>query len=247
LRSSEPLLERLQKIIARAGVASRRAAEKMIRQGRVSVNGRTITELGTKADTRRDEIRVDGNLISQSQGGEKIYILLNKPRGYLTTLDDPEGRPTVTDLIDDVTERIFPVGRLDYDSEGLLLMTNDGDFANRVQHPRFKVSKTYLAKIKGNIARKELDTLKQGTRLEDGDFRPLTVFVDKRNKKSCWLKLTIVEGRNRVIRRFFETLGYPVTRLIRIAIDDIEIGNLKQGKFRYLKAKEIRKLSSVKN
>jgi len=241
------LLERLQKIIARAGIASRRAAERMIRQGRVSVNGRTITELGTKADTRRDEIRVDGSLISRSQGGEKIYILLNKPRGYLTTLDDPEGRPVVTDLLEDITERVFPVGRLDYDSEGLLLLTNDGDFANRVQHPRFEVSKTYLAKIKGNISKKDLDAIKQGTSLEDGDFRPLTVLVDKRNKKSCWLKLTIAEGRNRVIRRFFESMGYPVMRLIRIAIDDIETGNLKQGKFRYLKAREIRKLSSVKN
>jgi 23S rRNA pseudouridine2605 synthase len=240
-------MDRLQKIIARAGIASRRTAEMMIRQGRVSVNGRTITELGTKADTRSDEIRVDGNLISQSQGGGKIYILLNKPRGYLTTLDDPEGRPVVTDLIEDVAERVFPVGRLDYDSEGLLLLTNDGDFANRVQHPRFQVSKTYLAKIKGNVGKKDLDSIKQGTRLEDGDFRPLTVFVDKRNKKSCWLRLTISEGRNRVIRRYFETMGYPVMRLIRIAIGDIETGTLKQGKYRYLKTKEIRKLSLVKN
>ncbi len=237
--------DRLQKIIARAGIASRRAAERMIREGRVSLNGQIITELGTKADAGKDEIRVDGNLISH--GGSKIYILLNKPRGYLTTLDDPGGRPTVAGLIDDVTERIFPVGRLDYDSEGLLLMTNDGDFANRVQHPRFQVSKTYLAKIKGNIGRKELDLLKQGTRLEDGDFRPVTVLLDKRNKKSCWLKLTITEGRNRVIRRYFETMGYPVVRLIRIAIHDIEIGDLKQGEFRYLKPKEIRKLASVKN
>lgn len=241
------MLERLQKIIARAGIASRRAAETMIRQGRVSVNGRTITELGTKADTRRDEIRVDGNLISHSQGAEKVYILLNKPRGYLTTLHDPEGRPVVTDLIEDIAERIFPVGRLDYDSEGLLLMTNDGDFANRVQHPRFEVSKTYLAKIKGNIARKDLDAIKLGTRLEDGDFRPLTVLVDKRNTKSCWLRLTIAEGRNRVIRRYFETMGYPVMRLIRVAIGDIETGNLKQGAYRYLKGKEIRKLNSGKN
>jgi 23S rRNA pseudouridine2605 synthase len=240
-------MDRLQKIIARAGIASRRTAEMMIRQGRVSVNGRTITELGTKADTRSDEIRVDGNLISQSQGGGKIYILLNKPRGYLTTLDDPEGRPVVTDLIEDVAERVFPVGRLDYDSEGLLLLTNDGDFANRVQHPRFQVSKTYLAKIKGNVGKKDLDSMKQGTRLEDGDFRPLTVFVDKRNKKSCWLRLTISEGRNRVIRRYFETMGYPVMRLIRIAIGDIETGTLKQGKYRYLKTKEIRKLILVKN
>jgi 23S rRNA pseudouridine2605 synthase len=240
-------MDRLQKIIARAGIASRRTAEMMIRQGRVSVNGRTITELGTKADTRSDEIRVDGNLISQSQGGGKIYILLNKPRGYLTTLDDPEGRPVVTDLIEDVAERVFPVGRLDYDSEGLLLLTNDGDFANRVQHPRFQVSKTYLAKIKGNVGKKDLDSIKQGTRLEDGDFRPLTVFVDKRNKKSCWLRLTISEGRNRVIRRYFETMGYPVMRLIRIAIGDIETGTLKQGKYRYLKTKEIRKLILVKN
>ncbi|MEA3470801.1 MAG: pseudouridine synthase, partial [Thermodesulfobacteriota bacterium] len=166
---------------------------------------------------------------------------------YLTTLDDPGGRPVVTDLIEDVAERVFPVGRLDYDSEGLLLMTNDGDFANRVQHPRFEVSKTYLAKIKGNITRKELDSIKKGTRLEDGDFRPLAVFFGKKNKKRCWLRLTIVEGRNRVIRRFFEAMGYPVTRLIRIAIDDIEIANLKQGEYRYLKAKEIRKLGLVKN
>lgn len=239
------MLERIQKIIARAGIASRRSAEKMIREGRVSVGGKIITELGTKADGESDEIRVDGNLISQ--GRSKIYLLLNKPRGYLTTLDDPGGRPIVSDLIVGISERVFPVGRLDYDSEGLLLMTNDGDFAQRVQHPMFKVSKTYLAKVKGNITKKEFDVIKRGAKLEDGDFRPYDVSLDKRNKKSCWIKLTIFEGRNRVIRRFFDTLNYPVTRLIRIAIDDIYIDGLKQGEFRYLKSKEIKKLSLTKN
>ncbi|TFG38367.1 MAG: rRNA pseudouridine synthase [Syntrophobacterales bacterium] len=238
-------MERIQKIIARAGIASRRSAEKMIREGRVSVGGKIITELGTKADGEHDEIRVDGNLISQ--GRSKIYLLLNKPRGYLTTLDDPGGRPIVNDLIVGISERVFPVGRLDYDSEGLLLMTNDGDFAHRVQHPMFKVSKTYLAKVKGNITKKEFDVIKRGAKLEDGDFRPYDVSLDKRNKKSSWIKLTIFEGRNRVIRRFFDTLNYPVTRLIRIAIDDIYIDDLKQGEFRYLKSKEIKKLSLTKN
>lgn len=232
--------ERLQKIIARAGIASRRAAEKMIREGRVSLNGKVVTELGMKADAMRDAIRVNGNLISAETS--TVYLLMNKPKGYLTTLDDPHGRPVVGDLIDDISERVFPVGRLDYDSEGLLLMTNDGDFANRVQHPKFMVSKTYMAKVQGTVTREELDVIKKGAKLEDGYFKPYNVSVKKRNKKSSWLTLTIFEGRNRVIRRFFDAMGHPVTRLIRVAIADIDIADLKQGKWRFLQAKEVRRL-----
>ncbi len=234
--------ERLQKIIANAGVASRRAAEEMIRQGRVSVNGAVVRELGTKAGPE-DEIRIDGMLISTEVS--RIYVMVNKPAGYVTTLKDPEGRPIITDLVGGVQERIFPVGRLDYDSEGLIFLTNDGDFAQKLQHPRFRIPKTYLVKIKGNLTGKELRDMKKGTRLEDGDFRPEILEIEKINPRSSWLRLTTHEGRNRVVRRFMEAMGHPVARLIRIAVDGISLGKLKEGEYRHLKPVEIRKLISI--
>lgn len=233
------MIERLQKIIANAGIASRRAAEEMIRQGRVSVNGVVVRELGTKAGPE-DEIRIDGKLIATEV--DKVYLMLNKPQGYVTTLKDPEGRPIVTDLIGDIRERVFPVGRLDYDSEGLLLLTNDGDFAQKLQHPRFRIPKTYMVKIKGNLTKKEINEMKRGLRLQDGMFVPEELEIEKVNKKSCWLKLTIHEGRNRVLRRFFEAVHHPVARLIRIAVGEIALGKLKEGEYRHLKPNEIRRL-----
>ena len=234
--------ERLQKIISNAGIASRRAAEEMIRQGRVSVNGAVVRELGTKAGPE-DEIRIDGMLISTEVS--KIYVMVNKPAGYVTTLKDPEGRPIITDLVRDIQERIFPVGRLDYDSEGLIFLTNDGDFSQKLQHPRFKIPKTYLVKIKGNLSGKEIREMKQGTRLEDGDFRPEGLEIEKVNDRSCWLRLTIHEGRNRVLRRFFEAMGHPVARLIRVALGDVSLGKLGEGEYRHLKPVEIKKLLAM--
>ena len=234
--------ERLQKIIANAGIASRRAAEEMILQGRISVNQEIIRKLGTKAGPE-DEIRVDGRLISTEVS--RVYLMLNKPSGYVTTLKDPEGRPIITDLIRDVQERVFPVGRLDYDSEGLIILTNDGDFAHRIQHPRFKIPKTYLVKVKGKLTKADIQNVKHGVDLEDGRFRPESLDVEKINDKSCWLRLTIHEGRNRILRRFFEAVHHPVARLIRVAVGEISLGKLKEGEYRNLKQNEIRKLLSM--
>jgi 23S rRNA pseudouridine2605 synthase len=234
--------ERLQKIIAKAGIASRRAAEKMIQEGRVSVNRVSVRELGTKADINTDEIRVDGKLIFYEANESKIYLILHKPSGYITSVKDPQGRHIVMDLLPEGMNGVFPVGRLDYDSEGLLLMTNDGDFAHKIQHPKFSIPKTYRIKIMGKIADKEFRALEKGIVLSDGMFKPQTVQIEKVEKKSCWVMLTINEGRNRVIRRAFETLGYTVARLIRIAVSDIQLAGLKRGDYRYLTKKEVKKI-----
>lgn len=235
--------ERLQKIIAAAGVVSRRAAEKLISEGRVSVNRRVVNKLGAKADAQKDEIRVDGKLISTEVS--KKYLMLNKPGGYITSLKDPQGRPVVTDLIHDISERVFPVGRLDYDSEGLLLLTNDGSFAQRLQHPKFSIPKTYMAKVKGNITRTKIRVIKNGIELDDGKFVPSDIVLEKINRKSCWIKLTIFEGRNRIIRRVFESIGHPVLRLQRIAISDIYLDDLEVGEYRYLQKREVQRLLSL--
>lgn len=232
--------DRLQKILAHAGVASRRVAEQMIREGRVSVNDTVITQLGTKADIHRDTIKVNGKLIVTDVSN--VYLMINKPRGYLTTLKDTKGRPIVTDLLEGIPDRVFPIGRLDYDSEGLLLLTNDGDFAHRIQHPKFEITKTYRVKVKGSLSSEERGRIRKGTRLDDGEFTPVNVSIKKLNPGSCWLELTIHEGRNRVIRRFFDTLDHPVTRLIRVAIGDLHLDDLPQGEFRYLQKREVQRL-----
>lgn len=233
--------ERLQKILARCGVSSRRGAEQMMREGRVSVNGVTILQPGMKADIARDVIRVDGKIISEA-AVSPVYLMVHKPRGYVVTLRDPHGRPIVADLLRGVSERVFPVGRLDYDSEGLLLMTNDGDFSHRLQHPAFKVPKTYMVKVQGNLKRSDLETVRAGVMLDDGFFRPVWVSLEKTNRKSCWVEITILEGRNRIIRRLFESVYHPVVRLIRTAIADITLGDLKSGEYRYLQNREVQRL-----
>jgi 23S rRNA pseudouridine2605 synthase len=234
--------ERLQKILAASGISSRRAAEKIIVQGRVTVNGAVVSQLGAKADPDADEIRVDGMLILPE--ASKVYLMLHKPRGYVTTLNDPERRAVVTDLLPGISERIFPVGRLDYDSEGLLLLTNDGNFSQRVQHPRSKIPKTYMAKIDGNLTKNEIRALSEGIKLSDGNFKPENLQILRTNRKSSWLALTIAEGRNRLIRRGMESLGHPVVRLIRTAIADISLGNMKAGTFRHLTKREVQHLLS---
>ncbi len=232
--------ERVQKILSAAGISSRRTAEKMILDGRISVNGEVVKELGTKADPDQDEIRVDGSLISTEIS--RVYIMLNKPRGYVTTLKDPQGRPIVRDLLRDINERVFPVGRLDYESEGLLLLTNDGDFSQKLQHPRFKIPKRYLVKVRGSVTAKDMAAVEKGVKLEDGMFKPLEFKIEGRNPKSTWVYVTINEGRNRVIRRFFEELGHPVARLVRVGIGEIGLGDLMEGDYRHLKNWEIKKL-----
>jgi 23S rRNA pseudouridine2605 synthase len=234
--------ERLQKIIAGSGISSRRTAEKMITEGRVTVNNAVVRQLGAKADIGVDEIRADGKLILPETS--KVYLMLNKPKGYVTTLRDPQGRPIVADLLSGVSERIFPVGRLDYDSEGLLLMTNDGDFSLKIQHPRFMIPKTYMVKIEGNLTSSDLKMLQKGIKLKDGNFKPESFHILKTNRKSFWLDLTIAEGRNRLIRRVFESLDHSVIRLIRTAIADINLGGMKVGSFRHLTRKEVQHLLS---
>lgn len=231
--------ERLQKIIAQAGLASRREAEMMILAGRVSVNDQVSRKLGTKADIGKDEIRLDGMLIYTES--EKIYILLNKPRGYVTTLHDPQQRPIVMDLLRDVSTRVFPVGRLDYDSQGMLLITNDGDFAQRLLHPRFRIPKVYRVKIKGRLSRSEFNALNKGLELEDGKFLPEDISETKVNKKSSWLLMTISQGKNRIIRRALASIGHDVAELIRIRIGGMEIGNLRAGQYRFLTKAETKK------
>jgi 23S rRNA pseudouridine2605 synthase len=234
--------ERLQKIIAAAGIDSRRHAEVLITSGRVSVNGEVVTELGVKADPQKDVIRVDGNTISLET--THYYIALHKPAEYITTMSDPQKRPTVIDLIRDVPERVYPIGRLDYESAGLLLLTNDGAFAQKIQHPRFQVPKTYRVKISGRLNKEELKQIINGVKLPDGIFKPENLKVEKINDKSTWLSLTLREGKNRIIRRGFEAAGRQVTRLVRESIGNITLAGLKEGQWRNLTSREINQLLS---
>jgi len=231
--------ERLQKILSQAGIASRRAAEKMIADGRISVN-RVAASLGTKADPQKDEIRLDDRLVSCEREG--IYILLHKPPGVVTTLKDPQGRPIVTDLLCGVAERVFPVGRLDYDSEGLLILTNDGEFSQRLQHPRYRIPKTYRVKVEGRLLKGGLQALEKGILLADGKFAAAGVLLEKTNRRSSWIRMTITDGRNRIIRRAFESIGHPVVRLVRIAVADIHLGSLAAGNWRLLTPRELDRL-----
>jgi 23S rRNA pseudouridine2605 synthase len=233
--------ERIQKILSRMGIASRRKAEEMIREGRVTVNGQIAT-LGMKADPDRDHIKVDGKLLIRPE--PKAYIIMNKPKGVLTTLEDPEGRPTVKELLKGVKFRVYPVGRLDFNSEGLLIFTNDGELAYRLIHPKFKVPKTYLVKVKGIVEERKLDILRKGIRLEEGVTAPADikkVFMPK-TKNNTWLEITIYEGKKRQIRRMFEKIRHPVLKLKRIKIDGIELGRLEPGQWRYLTPTEVKRL-----
>jgi len=175
-----------------------------------------------------------------------LYLVLNNPAVYVPPLKDPEGLPVVTDLLYDIGKRVYPVGRLDYDSEGLLILTNDGDFAERVQHPRYEIPRTYLVKVRGRLARKDVQAMLNGIKLEDGPFSVKEVREEKYNEKSQWLRVTITEGRNRIIRRAMEALGHPVARLIRVGLGKLELGSLKPGEYRHLRKREIEELLGPK-
>jgi len=231
--------ERLQKIIARRGLASRRGAEEIISEGRVTVNGKTATT-GMKADPSRDHIKVDGKLLVRPE--PKVYLMLNKPRGVVTSLLDPEGRPTVKDFLRGVKYRVFPVGRLDYDSEGLILLTNDGDFSNKLLHPSNKIPKTYAVKIKGMITEEQMKRLRLGVRLEDGKTEPARVRFLRESETNSWLEISITEGRKRQIRRMVEAVGHPAIKLRRISINGLKLGGLKIGAIRALTDKELQLL-----
>ena len=233
---------RLQKIISQAGLASRRAAEKLIAEGRVSVNGETVHEMGTKADPGRDDIRVDGRRVKAAE--RPRYILLYKPTGYVTTRSDPQRRPTVVDLLGGVREYVYPVGRLDYDTEGLLLLTNDGELAARLTHPRHGVERTYEARVAGMPDEAAVERLRRGIPLDGRRTLPAEVSVlnKRRGDRDGILSITIREGRNRQVRRMFEAVGHPVKKLARVGIGPLSDRGLKPGTWRELTAQELRVL-----
>lgn len=232
--------ERLQKILARAGVASRRRAEKIIEAGRVKVNGEVVDRLGEKADPEKDRIEVDGKPVSL--GKNTVYMALYKPVGVVTTVFDPQGRPKVHDLLRRVKERVFPVGRLDFDSEGLLLLTNDGELAYRLTHPRYKIPKVYSAWVNGRVGHEAVTILRNGVRLDDGLTQPAQVEVARRESARTLLRITIHEGRKRQVRRMCAAVGHPVVELKRIAIGPLRLGILKPGGYRHLSNREIERL-----
>ena len=233
-------MERLQKVIASAGVASRRKAEQLIQEGKVSVNGKIVTEMGIKVSPQ-DEIKVNGKPLQKE---EKVYYLLKKPKGYICAVSDDTDRKTVIDCFPDVKERIFPVGRLDYDTTGLLILTNDGEFANKMMHPRYHLPKTYEVAVDGVLTDQMLTMLQNGIELEDGKTLPAEVYLLKRleGKKKTVIQITIFEGRNRQVRRMMEYFHCEVTRLSRIQYGFLDLGHLRQGQYRKLRSFEIRKL-----
>lgn len=237
------MAERLQKLIAQAGLASRRQAEKWIEEGKVLLNGRPA-KLGERADLKTDQIQVDGKVLTSAP--EKVTVLLNKPRGYVSTLSDPDGRRLVTDLLVDIPQRLFPVGRLDYNTEGLLLLTNDGELAQHVSHPRHHVEKTYLVKIRGALSEKMVKRFEQGILLEDGKTAPARVDKIRSTGSSGWFELTIHEGKNRQVRRMCEALGLTVVRLKRIRLDFLDLQNVATGCYRRLSDSEIGRLRNFK-
>lgn len=236
-------MERLHKFMARAGVASRRQCEELIARGRVKINGRVITTLGLKIDPLKDRVEVDGRPLARPE--KKVYLLLNKPAGYVTTVKDPRGRAKVTDLLRGIKQRVYPVGRLDYDTEGLLLLTNDGDLAYALTHPRHEVPKTYLARVKGVPAPEKLKALARGVPLEDGPTAPARVRLVSDKGGNGLLEITIHEGRNRQVRRMCEHIGHPVLALRRVRIGPLELGGLKPGQYRHLTFREVARLKKV--
>lgn len=236
--------ERLQKILAAAGIASRREAEKIILAGRVKVNGKVIKELGCKFDAARCRITVDGNAIAAEK---KVYYLFYKPRGVVTTMADPQKRRTVADFMQELPERVFPVGRLDYNTEGLLLMTNDGELAQKLMHPSHEVNKTYLVKVPGIVPQEKLDVLRVGVKLEDGMTAPAVVNLRTYDhERNCTLfDITIHEGRNRQVRRMCDFIGFPVRDLKRIKLGPLNLSGLSKGKFRQLTEAELAELKKA--
>ena len=236
-------MERLQKVMASCGVASRRKAEEMITLGQVKVNGEVVTELGTKV-SEKDQIEVNGKLLVRE---DKIYYLINKPREVITSTDDDKGRKVITDLIN-CDERIYPVGRLDYDTTGALLLTNDGEFANIITHPKSNIDKVYLAKLEGIIKGEEINKLKDGVMLDNTKVKASRVKLKKINStnNTCMVEITIHEGKNHQVKRMFEAVGYHVEKLKRIRIGIFTVDDLKSGEYRKLTPKEVAVIYSLK-
>jgi len=235
---------RLQKAIANAGFSSRREAEELIRLGLVRVNGEAITDPAVDVDVERDSITIGGKRLKKPK--TNVYILMNKPVNCMTTTEDDQGRETIMDLLKLRHRRgkLFPVGRLDYKSEGVVILTNDGDLMNRLLHPKFKVPKVYQIKVRGNITDEMLRRIEKGIKLKDGLLSFRNISIIKRTGKNTWLELTITEGRNRILRRAFEHIRYPVLKLKRISFGGLSAKGLKPGEYRFLEGSEVKKLKS---
>lgn len=233
---------RINKYIANSGIASRRKADELIKAGKVKVNGKVMSQPGYDvADS--DEVLVEGKPVQSTEN--KVYYAMNKPLGVITSVNDDRGRMTVVDIISDVEERVFPVGRLDYNTSGLLLLTNDGDFANRIMHPGHRMDKTYRVRVAGNISKMKISVLRAGVRLGKFKTAPARVDVITWNRHSMILEVTIHEGKNRQIRRMFEAVGYPVQELERISIGNMKLGHLKPGQYRKLSRRELEYFSNL--
>jgi 23S rRNA pseudouridine2605 synthase len=230
-------LVRLQKLLAQSGVASRRKCEELMLAGQVEVDGEVVTRLGTKVDPRTAVIRVEGRRLPPVS--EHVYLVLNKPRGVVSTMSDPQGRRTLSDFVADRPERLFHVGRLDTDTEGLIILTNDGDFAHRLAHPSYEVDKTYVAEVDGDVGRPALRRLREGVVLEDGPVQVSSVQVLSRQGGRSIVELVIHEGRNRIVRRLLDHVGHPVRRLSRTRIGPVAIGELRRGSLRELTPDEL--------
>lgn len=227
---------RLQKVIADSGLASRRKAEEFIVQGRVTVNGQVVCELGTKVNPAKDHVKVDGRHLKPVP--PQTFVMLNKPKNIVSTMSDPSGRSTIADLLPGVHVRVFPVGRLDFDSEGLMLLTNDGDLAQLLLHPRHHVPKTYLIKVKGMLAPEHIDALEKGVMLDDGRTGPAVVKKVGKATENSWLEITIFEGRKHQVKRMLDAVNHPVLKLKRVKFGPLVLGDLPTGHYRYLTDRE---------
>lgn len=236
--------ERLQKFLAEAGIASRRKAEELIAAGKIKVNGKVITELGTKIDPKKDEVLYLDKVVSKKEV-ELVYIMLHKPEGYVTTAKEQFGRPGVMDLVRDVNARIFPVGRLDYDTSGLLLLTNDGDLTYKLTHPKHDVDKTYIAKLYGTPDDMDLQKFRRGFFIEGRQTKPAKMQILENGERQSTVEIIIHEGRNRQVRKMCEAIKHPVAQLKRVATGELTLGDLPKGKYRRLTAKEIKYLKSL--
>jgi pseudouridine synthase len=229
--------QRINKILSAAGLASRRGADSLILSGRVSVNDEVLLKPGAIVQWGKDKVLVDGHEIPAPKG--RVYLMLNKPFGYISALNDPQGRPVVTELLNDIEERVYPVGRLDFDTLGLLLLTNDGDWANQMMHPRYKIPRTYKVTLAGEIREPDLEKLRSGVDLDDGFSGPARVTLIKRGPDRSLLRMTIHMGRSRVVRRMMSAVGHDVIQLIRIGFGPLALGDLKVGSYRHLSESEL--------
>lgn len=236
------MLKRLQKIISEMGIASRRKAEELILQNRITVNGKPAT-LGMKVDPEKDHIKLDGKLLTKPE--PKVYYIFYKPKNVVTTLHDPQGRPSLVDYLKNIRYRVFPVGRLDFDSEGLLILTNDGELTNKILHPSRKIPKTYLVKVKGLPEEEKLNKIRKGFDYGEGVTAPAIIKKIRTTENNTWLEVTIHEGKKRQIRHMFENIKHPVLKLKRIKIDGIGLHNLKPGEIRPMTQEELKRLKSA--